>query len=61
MLRLAVPISLACYTTGALNSTTISLPKDPLQKGKVSLDGTISITDQKQATVASIQVQVTIE
>ena len=54
MLRLAVPISLACYTTGALNSTTISLPKDPLQKGKVSLDGTISIIDQKQAVVANI-------
>ena len=51
----------AFCTTGALNSTTITLPKDPLQKGKVSLDGTISITDQKQATVASIQVQITIE
>ena len=44
----------AFCTTGALNSTTITLPKDPLQKGKVSLDGTISVIDQKQAVVANI-------
>ena len=44
----------ACVLTGTLNSTTLTLPKDPLQKGKVSLDGTISVIDQKQAVVANI-------
>ena len=43
------------------NSTQLTLPADPLQKGKVSIDGSISVTDQNQALVASVELQLALE
>ena len=43
------------------NSTAVTLPADPLKSGKVSIKGTISVTDQSKANVASIMLDLTVE
>ena len=48
-----------CMSAG--NSTQLTLPADPLQKGKVAIDGSISVTDQNQALVASVELQLALE
>lgn len=47
--------------SGALNSTKLTLPADPLKSGKVSIDGSISVTDSNQQLVASVQLDLAIE
>lgn len=46
---------------GALNSTKLTLPADPLKSGKVSIEGTVSVTDAQSKLVASIQLDLAIE
>lgn len=49
-----------CVRAGG-NSTAVTLPADPLKSGKVSIKGTISVTDQSKANVASIMLDLTVE